>query len=104
MATRLPLMPGRLFSARLTPRPSTLPARPSLAAPRPFRPAQYRRPYSSQPTGRKDTVKFWPFILVIGLGTLGYVALVNRRKGEFNRHRLHPLQSSRPLLALHFNP
>ncbi|KAH7162716.1 uridylate kinase [Dactylonectria estremocensis] len=50
---------------------------PSLALPRSIR--RPRRAYSSQPP-RSDKVKFWPFIAVIGLGSLGYVGLVNRRK------------------------
>lgn len=40
--------------------------------------------YSSQPPKprRNDEVKFWPFVVVILVGTGGYVALVNRRNGK----------------------
>lgn len=51
------------------------------------------RAYSSSssppPSRRRDGIKFWPFFLIIGLGTAGYVALVNRRKGS--PPRAHPL-------------
>lgn len=33
------------------------------------------------PTGPKQSVKFWPFFIIIGLGTGGYIMLANRRKG-----------------------
>ncbi|KAK7421943.1 bifunctional uridylate/adenylate kinase [Neonectria punicea] len=80
MAGRMPLLPARLAvsAARSSPRASSSS---SLAAPRALRQQhQHRRPYSSQPPPRNDKVKFWPFIAVIGLGTLGYMGLVNRRK------------------------
>ncbi|KAM5351676.1 hypothetical protein ACJ41O_004399 [Fusarium nematophilum] len=87
MAARMPLLSGRFVASRLSPRASSsspslsLPSRPSLAVPRGFRSAgQHRRPYSSQPPKRNDNVKFWPFLIVIGVGSLGYVGLVNRRK------------------------
>ncbi|KAF4966513.1 hypothetical protein FZEAL_10637 [Fusarium zealandicum] len=70
-------MSGRFAASRFSPRASS--SSTSLFAPRGFRPAQHRRPYSSEP-GRNDKVKFWPFVVVIGVGSLGYVALVNRRK------------------------
>ncbi|KAI1808378.1 UMP-CMP kinase [Daldinia bambusicola] len=38
------------------------------------------RHYSTQPPGgSNNTVKFWPFIAIIGLGTAGYVALVRAK-------------------------
>ncbi|RSL56308.1 hypothetical protein CEP54_008897 [Fusarium duplospermum] len=83
MAARMPLLSGRFVASRLSPRASSslsLPTRPSLAIPRGFRTAQRGRQYSSQPPKRNDTVKFWPFLIVIGVGSLGYVGLVNRRK------------------------
>ncbi|KAG6056857.1 hypothetical protein E4U17_001892 [Claviceps sp. LM77 group G4] len=42
-----------------------------------------RRMYSfgGEPTGVKDKFKIWPFVAVIAIGTVGYIALVNRRKG-----------------------
>lgn len=85
MAARMPLLSGRFVASRLSPRASSslsLPTRPSLALPRGFRTAQRGRQYSSQPPKRNDNVKFWPFLVVIGVGSLGYVGLVNRRKGE----------------------
>lgn len=30
----------------------------------------------------KDKFKIWPFAAVIAIGTVGYIALVNRRKGQ----------------------
>ncbi|KAL2694163.1 hypothetical protein Neosp_000737 [[Neocosmospora] mangrovei] len=83
MAARMPLLSGRFVASRLSPRASSslsLPTRPSLALPRGFRTAQRGRQYSSQPPKRNDNVKFWPFLVVIGVGSLGYVGLVNRRK------------------------
>ena len=50
-----------------------------------------RRPYSSQsqpqpqpppPPKSKNKISFWPFALIIGLGTGSYILLVNRRKGK----------------------
>ncbi|UPK90246.1 hypothetical protein LCI18_001181 [Fusarium solani-melongenae] len=82
MAARMPLS-GRFVASRLSPRASSslsLSTRPSLAIPRGFRTAQRGRQYSSQPPKRNDAVKFWPFLVVIGVGSLGYVGLVNRRK------------------------
>lgn len=41
-----------------------------------------RRAYSSEPPKNSGGgVKFWPFLAIIGLGSLGYVGLVNSRKG-----------------------
>ncbi|KAF7535901.1 hypothetical protein G7Z17_g13129 [Cylindrodendrum hubeiense] len=79
MAARMPLLPVRLAAAaaRSSPRASSSS---SLAVSRTLRQGG-RRSYSSQ-TPRSDKVKFWPFVAVIGLGSLGYVGLVNRRKGE----------------------
>jgi UMP-CMP kinase len=46
-----------------------------------------QRSYSSgqahpPPRGSNNQVKFWPFLIVIALGSGGYILLVNRRKGE----------------------
>ncbi|KAI1470189.1 uncharacterized protein F4812DRAFT_421814 [Daldinia caldariorum] len=39
-----------------------------------------RRSYSTQPPrDSNNTVKFWPFIAIIGLGTAGYVSLVRAK-------------------------
>ncbi|KAH8175775.1 adenylate kinase domain-containing protein [Sarocladium implicatum] len=40
------------------------------------------RAYSSEPpkTGNTSKVKFWPFLALIGVSSLGYMGLVNRRK------------------------
>ncbi|KAI1036535.1 hypothetical protein LB503_002938 [Fusarium chuoi] len=47
--------------------------------------------YSSQPPKprRNDEVKFWPFVVVILVGTGGYVALVNRRNGRIHNPDPH---------------
>lgn len=93
MSIRMPLgrLAGRLaqhqsrtagFSAKS--RATTLP--------RIARQHHQHRPYSSEPPrpNNPGKVKFWPFFAIIGLGTAGYVALVNRRKGEFLQPRLLP--------------
>ena len=75
MASRMSLGRFAASASRLTPRDSCS---------SPFLAVQCRRPYSSEPPRRRnDEVKFWPFLVVIGVGTLGYIALVNRRNGEF---------------------
>ena len=75
MASRMSLFAGRLAASasRFTPRTSPMAV-------------QCSRSYSSQPPKprRNDEVKFWPFLVVILVGTGGYVALVNRRNGESN--------------------
>lgn len=40
--------------------------------------------YSSEPpkSGNTSKVKFWPFLALIGVTSLGYMGLVNRRKGK----------------------
>ncbi|KAI0176385.1 hypothetical protein GGR52DRAFT_571349 [Hypoxylon sp. FL1284] len=58
--------------------------------PRPLSPSRFRkaaafssstlRAYSSQPpTGSNNAVKFWPFLVIIGLGTAGYAMLIKSR-------------------------
>ncbi|KAI1482800.1 hypothetical protein F4774DRAFT_369151 [Daldinia eschscholtzii] len=43
-------------------------------------PSPSLRNYSTQPPrGSNNTVKFWPFIAIIGLGTAGYVSLVRAK-------------------------
>lgn len=43
--------------------------------------SQQQRYYSEPPkTGNASKVKFWPFLALIGVTSLGYVGLVNRRK------------------------
>lgn len=34
------------------------------------------------PRSNNNQIKFWPFVIVIALGSGGYMLLVNRRKGE----------------------
>ncbi|OAA67481.1 uridylate kinase [Cordyceps fumosorosea ARSEF 2679] len=80
MSIRLPL--GRLASRRLTtPQPISTATRPATL-PRVLR-QQQQRAYSSEPprANNPNKVKFWPFFAIIGLGTAGYIALANRRKG-----------------------
>jgi len=57
-----------------------------------------QRSYSSGSQGGKNTpprnsqqVKFWPFVVVIALGSGGYVLLVNRRKGKIVLPKQHTL-------------
>lgn len=72
MASRMPL--GRLASRVARPAGAR-----SFAAPRT---AFQRRAYSSEaPKPSGSGIKFWPFFAIIGLGSLGYIGLVNRRKG-----------------------
>ncbi|KAH6897131.1 uridylate kinase [Thelonectria olida] len=75
MAARMTSLSARFAAAART---STRSSSSSSTFSRSFR--QQRRAYSSQPPRPNDKVKFWPFIAVIGLGTLGYMGLVNRRK------------------------
>lgn len=74
MASRMSFQPGRFVASasRLNLFTSS-----SLAS-------RSGRFYSSQPPKprRNDEVKFWPFVVVILVGTGGYVALVNRRNGK----------------------
>ncbi|OTA64647.1 hypothetical protein K449DRAFT_392759 [Hypoxylon sp. EC38] len=43
------------------------------------------RTYSTQPPrGSNNTVKFWPFIAIIGLGSAGYVFMVRSRAESRN--------------------
>lgn len=67
MASRTPLRLASRFSSR---------------APRALR--QQQRFYSAPPPPRNSNsnIKFWPFFAIIGLGSAGYIGLVNRRKGE----------------------
>ncbi len=85
MSIRMPL--GRL-TGRLAqqPRPAaggiSTASRPAVL-PRILR-RQQQRSYSSEPprANNPNKVKFWPFFAIIGLGSAGYVALANRRKGK----------------------
>lgn len=80
MAARMPLLPARLAAAAARSSPRASSSSSSLGFSRSLR-QNTRRSYSSQ-SPRNDKVKFWPFIAVIGLGSLGYMGLVNRRIGE----------------------
>ncbi|KAL6403568.1 uridylate kinase [Ilyonectria robusta] len=77
MAARMPLLPARLAAAAARSSPRASSSSSSLGFSRSLRQTT-RRSYSSQ-SPRNDKVKFWPFIAVIGLGSLGYMGLVNRR-------------------------
>jgi hypothetical protein len=74
MASRMSFLSGRFVASASRLRPFTSS---SLAT-------RSSRCYSSQPPKprRNDEVKFWPFVVVILVGTGGYVALVNRRNGK----------------------
>lgn len=79
MTSRMPL-PWRM-GRRILARPST--SAPVQLTPRIARQQVPRRLYSSHPPRpNKSQVKFWPFFAIIGLGSAGYIGLVNRRKGE----------------------
>lgn len=75
MASRTPFSNSwRRLASRL--------ARPSAAAsPSPFvnRPLRQHRLISSQPPRKTNQVKFWPFLVIVGLGTVGYLQLVKQR-------------------------
>lgn len=73
----MPLLPARLAAAAARSSPRASSSSSSLGFSRSLRQTT-RRSYSSQ-SPRNDKVKFWPFIAVIGLGSLGYMGLVNRR-------------------------
>ncbi|KAI1407853.1 hypothetical protein F5Y13DRAFT_173906 [Hypoxylon sp. FL1857] len=62
-----------------------------LMRPAPF--LQFRSPsstsplrtYSTQPPrGPNNTVKFWPFIAIIGIGTAGYILMIKSRADSRN--------------------
>lgn len=78
MSFRMPLarLAGRVAQRPAAVRPTAVSP---FSLPRAFR---QRRPYSSQPPPpNSNKIKFWPFFLIIGLGSAAYVGLVNRRKG-----------------------
>lgn len=75
MAFRMPLR------WRMAVRPAAVPKQ-SFSAPR-FQ--LQRRGYASEGGKSSGNIKFWPFFGIIGIGTLGYIGLVNRRKGELSR-------------------
>ncbi|KAI8960116.1 hypothetical protein F5Y11DRAFT_330822 [Daldinia sp. FL1419] len=50
-----------------------------------FRTAASLRAYSTQPPrDSNNTVKFWPFVAIIGLGTAGYVYMVRAKAASRN--------------------
>ena len=60
--------------------------------------AQQYRSYSSgapPPGGNKNQVKFWPFVVVIALGSGGYVLLANGRKSELCSYNSMPEEEKR---------
>ncbi|KAK4105548.1 UMP-CMP kinase [Parathielavia hyrcaniae] len=82
-----PLQPRFAFSRQISSTTRSLPSRTATRSPfsllrqQPFA----QRSYSSQgqpppPRGSNNQVKFWPFLIVIALGSGGYILLVNRRK------------------------
>ncbi|KAH7023287.1 uridylate kinase [Ilyonectria destructans] len=79
MAARMPLLPARLLAAAARSSPRASSSSSSLGFSRSLRQTT-RRSYSSQ-SPRNDKVKFWPFIAIIGLGSLGYMGLANLRIG-----------------------
>ncbi|KAF4123575.1 UMP-CMP kinase [Geosmithia morbida] len=73
MASRMPL---RRLAGRVS-----RPGAPSFSAGAAPRFALQRRAYSAEaPKSTSSGIKFWPFFAIIGLGSLGYIGLVNRRK------------------------
>ncbi|ETS87720.1 hypothetical protein PFICI_01548 [Pestalotiopsis fici W106-1] len=54
-----------------------------------------RRAYSTEPPkGSNNSIKFWPFVVIIALGTGGYAMIVNRRAGMFSAFETSPISSS----------
>ncbi|OAQ97559.1 hypothetical protein LLEC1_07432 [Akanthomyces lecanii] len=102
MSIRMPL--GRLTS-RLAqqPRPAaggiSTASRPAVL-PRVLR-RQQQRSYSSEPprANNPNKVKFWPFFAIIGLGSAGYVALANRRKGTAPANPPRAAEIAGPVLS-----
>jgi UMP-CMP kinase len=74
MASRTFSNSWRRLASRLT-RPS------ATASPSPFvnRSVRQHRLISSQPPRKTNQVKFWPFLVIAGLGSVGYMQLVKRR-------------------------
>ncbi|KAM3463119.1 hypothetical protein NHJ6243_003561 [Beauveria neobassiana] len=88
MSIRMPFgrLTGRLAQQQLRPATSgisTTASRPAALSRVLRQQRQQHRSYSSEPprANNPNKVKFWPFFAIIGLGTVGYVALANRRKG-----------------------
>ncbi|KAJ2968206.1 hypothetical protein NQ176_g9294 [Zarea fungicola] len=81
MSIRMPIsrLAGRLSHTQRS--ISTRP-RPATTIPRAARQQYQQRSYSSEPprANNPNKVKFWPFFAIIGLGSAGYIGLVNRRK------------------------
>ncbi|KAI6294194.1 hypothetical protein MCOR33_008621 [Pyricularia grisea] len=62
-----------------------------------------RRFYSSQqqtppppppPPPKQDKIKFWPFVVIIGLATTAWIGLVNQRKGSSHHRNLGNYRTS----------
>ncbi|KAI0851524.1 hypothetical protein F5Y00DRAFT_229994 [Daldinia vernicosa] len=51
---------------------------------RPASPFRFRTYSTQPPRGSNNTVKFWPFLAIIGLGTAGYVMLVRAKAASRN--------------------
>ncbi|TPX16671.1 uncharacterized protein E0L32_003612 [Thyridium curvatum] len=64
---------------------ATLRSKPN-SAPLRFSRQTTRRFYSSEPPKSNQTVKFWPFFLIILGGTGGYILLANQRNQNINPH------------------
>ncbi|KAG9256942.1 uridylate kinase [Emericellopsis atlantica] len=82
MASRMMPLRSRLAagSSRAAARPSTTASSAQFSTPRVIRRQQQSRGYSSQGPKSGGAIKFWPFFAIIGIGSAGYVGLVNRRK------------------------
>ncbi|KAK4128734.1 hypothetical protein N657DRAFT_37781 [Parathielavia appendiculata] len=86
---RQPLQPRFALGRPISSTTRSLPRRIVTRSPSAFLRQQpvAQRSYSSQgqpppPRGSNNQVKFWPFLIVIALGSGGYILLVNQRKGK----------------------
>ncbi|KAH7324448.1 adenylate kinase-domain-containing protein [Stachybotrys elegans] len=69
---------------------------PSLSTLGPRSLLRQRRAYSSEPPRRSSNqIKFWPFLVLIGIGSLGYAGLVKQRV-ELNNSMSQQPQLSQP--------
>jgi UMP-CMP kinase len=67
----------RRLAARFNRHSTVAPSSPFAS--KPFRQHRF---ISSQPPRNTNQIKFWPFLVIVGLGTFGYTQLVKRRIGE----------------------
>ncbi|KAI1383303.1 uncharacterized protein F4822DRAFT_72964 [Hypoxylon trugodes] len=70
----------RLLKRPMSPfRFRTAPAYTSFTSPPRSLPTTFRAYSAQPPRGSNNSVKFWPFLAIIGIGTAGYVFMIKSR-------------------------